>query len=213
MTLTVFNAALNFRLNWKGQFRSLEEQAGAALTNPDHMATTPENAVAALVREPGMPERFRQVYGHGPSWDSIRAAIAAYERSLLTPDSRFDDWLRGDAHALSEQELAGYRLFKSLGCVSCHQGTNVGGNLFEKSGVFHPLSAGEPPLLRVPSLRNIATLAPYFHDGSSPTLSCAVRKMAYVQLNLRISDDDTAAIVGFLGSLTGRYDGRPLLPK
>ena len=211
-TLSVFNAALNFRLNWQGQFRSLEAQAEASLTDRAVMAITPAAAVAALAREPGMPEWFRQVYGHGPRWDNILAALAAYERSLLTPDSRFDRWLRGDAFALSPQELAGYQLFKSFGCISCHQGINVGGNLFEQSGVFHPLSGDTAPLLRVPSLRNIAMLAPYFHDGSVPTLSGAVRKMADVQLNRQIGDDQIIAIVSFLNSLTGLYDGRPLSP-
>lgn len=212
MTLSVFNAALNFRLNWRGQFRSLEAQAEASLTDPAVMAMTPYAAVAALTHEPGMPEHFQAVYGHGPRWDNILSALAAYERSLLTPDSRFDRWLRGDALALSPQELAGYQLFKSFGCISCHQGINVGGNLFEQSGVFHPISGDAAPLLRVPSLRNIAMLAPYFHDGSAPTLFCAVRKMAYVQLNRQISADEITAIVGFLNSLTGLYDGRPLSP-
>lgn len=212
MTLSVFNAALNFRLNWLGQFRSLEAQAEASLTDTAVMAMTPYAAVAALAREPGMPEWFQEVYGHGPRWDTILAALATYERSLLTPDSRFDRWLRGDALALSPRELAGYQLFKSFGCISCHQGINVGGNLFEQSGVFHPLSENAVPLLRVPGLRNIAMLAPYFHDGSAPTLSCAVRKMAYVQLNRQISADEITAIVSFLNSLTGLYDGRPLSP-
>jgi cytochrome c peroxidase len=89
-------------------------------------------------------------------------AIASFERSLVTPGSRFDRWLAGDAAALSEGELDGYRLFKSLGCVSCHQGVNIGGNLFVRHEIFHPLASPKPEILRVPSLRNVATTPPYF---------------------------------------------------
>ncbi len=123
--------------------------------------------------------------------------FATYERSLLTPGSRFDLWLAGDQTALSAQELAGYQLFKSYGCVSCHQGVNIGGNLFERQGIFHPLVLRKPELVRVPSLRNVAATAPYFHDGSAPTLQEAVRKMALAQLNRTMPEHDIAAISAF----------------
>ena len=137
-------------------------------------------------------------------------AIATYERSLVTPSSRFDRWLEGDKLALSHDELQGYRYFKSMGCIACHQGANVGGNVFERSGVFHPLTDSGPILLRVPSLRNVATTAPYFHDGSAATLADAVRRMASAQLNRKLADPQTQAIVAFLNTLTGDYDGRPV---
>jgi cytochrome c peroxidase len=101
-------------------------------------------------------------------------------------------------------------LFKSLGCISCHQGVNVGGNLFERHGIFHPLASPKPEILRVPSLRNVAATAPYFHDGSAPTLEDAVRKMAVAQLNSTLTDQQVNAIVAFLQTLTGRYRGVPV---
>jgi cytochrome c peroxidase len=104
-------------------------------------------------------------------------------------------------------------LFKSLGCVSCHQGVNIGGNLFERHGIFRPLGSPEPEVLRVPSLRNVATMAPYFHDGSSPTLDDAVRKMAAAQLDRTLSDQQVAAIVAFLRTLTGTFAGSPVVAQ
>jgi cytochrome c peroxidase len=110
----------------------------------------------------------------------------------------------------SGQEVAGYALFKSLGCIACHQGVNVGGNLFEQQGIFHPLARPQPAVLRVPSLRNVATTAPYFHDGSAPTLRVAVRKMGLAQLNTTLTDEQVDAIVAYLGTLTGVYRGKPV---
>ncbi len=125
----------------------------------------------------------------------------------MTPGSRFDRWLGGDASALSPQELDGYKLFKSIGCSACHQGVNVGGNLFARQGIFRPLAAATPEILRVPSLRNVATTAPYFHDGSAPTLEEAVRKMAAAQLDRLLPNQDVDSIVAFLKTLTGIYRG------
>jgi cytochrome c peroxidase len=141
---------------------------------------------------------------------SLLDAIATYERSLLTPGSRFDRWLGGDSAGLSDQEMHGYRLFKSLGCASCHQGVNVGGNLFQRQGIFHPLTSPNPGILRVPSLRNVATTAPYFHDGSAPTLEDAVRRMAAAQINRTLSEPQVGAIVAFLHTLTGNYRDNPV---
>ena len=209
-TNTVFNAALSFRLNWQGDARSLEEQARGAMTRPDIMAGSPARAVAALKHDPAMVRRFEQSYSRGPDEASLLDAIATYERSLVTPDSRFDRYLKGDADALTDQEQAGYALFKSLGCVACHQGVNVGGNLYERQGIFAPVASKEPGVLRVPSLRNVAVTAPYFHDGSARTLSDAVSTMARGQLGRDLSRDQVEMIVAFLGTLTGRYEGKPL---
>jgi len=207
-TTTVFNSALNFRLGWEGEFRTLEAQAAASLQNPQIMGIRIEEVVEKLSHDPVLVRQFEAAYGHGPDPASVLDAIAAFERSLVTPGSRFDRWLAGDAAALSAQQIDGYRLFKSLGCVSCHQGVNVGGNLFERHGIFHPLARAEPEILRVPSLRNIATTAPYFHDGSAPSLDDAVRKMAVAQLNSRLTDQQVDAIVAFLQTLTGTYRGQ-----
>jgi len=210
-TNTVFNAALSFRLGWAGQFRTLEAQAEGSLIDPDFMATTIAEVIGKLNADPGLMRAFEAAYGHGPDKASLLDAIAVYERSLVTPASRFDRWLQGDAAALSPQEQSGYALFKSLGCISCHQGVNVGGNLFERHGIFHPLASPKPEILRVPSLRNVATSPPYFHDGSAPTLGDAVRKMGFAQLNQTLSDDQVQDVVAFLQSLTGTYRGAPVV--
>ena len=209
-TLTVFNAALSFRFSWQGGYRTLEAQIVASLVNPRIMGTNMEEIIGKLRQDPRTVRQFENAFGHGPDTSSLLDAIATFERSLLTPGSRFDRWLSGDKAALSEQELAGYRLFKSLGCIACHQGVNVGGNLFERRGVFRPPERGEPELLRVPSLRNVATTAPYFHDSSATSLPEAVRKMGRAQLNTSLADPQVEAIVAFLRTLTGNYRGRPV---
>jgi cytochrome c peroxidase len=209
-TDTVFNAALNFRLNWEGNYRTLQAQAKASLENPDIMATSIDDVLARLQADPEMVREFQEAYGDDPDQDSLLDAIATYERSLVTPGSRFDLWLGGDADALSAEELNGYQLFKSLGCIACHQGVNIGGNLFQRHGIFHPLASPNPKILRVPSLRNVATTAPYFHDGSSATLDDAVKQMARAQLDQTLSDSQVSSIVAFLRTLTGTYRGRPI---
>jgi cytochrome c peroxidase len=209
-TLTVFNAALNFRLGWLGNTRTLEAQAEGSLNNPRTMGTDVARAVAWLRANSDLANRFNTVFGHRADRASLLDALATYERTLLTPGSRFDRWLEGDNDALSPVEQEGYQLFRSLGCVSCHQGVNIGGNLLERPGIFAPLTNHAPDLLRVPSLRNVAVTAPYFHDGSVATLPEAVRKMAAAQLDQSLSDRQVGAIVAFLGSLTGTYRGAPV---
>jgi cytochrome c peroxidase len=210
-TPTVFNASLDFRLDWEGDFRTLEAQAEAALENQRAMGKSIDEVLGKLSADPQTRRQFVAAYGHAPDRASLLDAIATYERSLVTPGSRFDRWLGGDAAALSDEEKNGYRLFKSLGCVSCHQGVNVGGNLFERHGIFHPLASPTPEILRVPSLRNVATTPPYFHDGSAPTLHKAVRRMAFAQLDQTLSDQQIEAIVAFLNTLTGTYRGAPVV--
>jgi cytochrome c peroxidase len=209
-TLTVFNAALSFRLNWEGNFRALAAQAESSLENSANMRTSVDEVVGKLNADPEMVRQFRAAYGRAPDRSSFLDALVTFEESLLTPGSRFDRWLGGDTSALSTEELDGYQLFKSLGCSSCHQGANVGGNLFERQGIFRPLVQAKPEIVRVPSLRNVATTAPYFHDGSTPTLDEAVRKMAAAQLDRTLSAAQIDAIVAFLRTLTGTYRGAPV---
>jgi cytochrome c peroxidase len=209
-TLTVFNAALNFRLNWEGNFRTLDAQAESSLENPANMRSSVEEVVRKLNADPHMVESFRAAYGREPDRASFLDALVTFEKSLLTPGSRFDRWLDGDASALSAEELDGYQTFKSLGCSSCHQGANAGGNLFERQGIFRTLVQAKPEIVRVPSLRNVATTPPYFHDGSTPTLKEAVRKMAAAQLDRTLSDQQVDAIVAFLNTLTGTYRLAPV---
>jgi cytochrome c peroxidase len=206
-TLTLFNATLNFRLGWEGKIRTVESDVKAALENPEIMGVSISELAEKLIADPDMRRDFIAAYGGGPDAKNILDAIASFERTLVTPDSRFDRWLTGDATALSAEELDGYRLFKSLGCVSCHQGVNIGGNLFERHGIFHPLASPQPEILRVPSLRNVARTPPYFHDGSAQTLDDAVRKMGLAQLNSTLTDQQVKAIVAYLQTLTGKYRG------
>jgi cytochrome c peroxidase len=211
-TPTVFNASLSFRLNWEGNIRSLEEGIGHVLGSPAIMASSADEVVGKLRADPEMVEQFRDTYGREPDIGAVLDAIATYERSLVTPNSRFDRWLAGETGAITPDELSGYQVFKSLGCITCHQGVNVGGNLFQRHGVFHPLGSPNPVLLRVPSLRNVATTAPYFHDGSAATLPEAVKKMGVAQLDRVLTAQQVAAIVSFLNTLTGTYRGRELRP-
>ena len=211
-TPTVFNAALNFRLTWEGNVRTLEREAEGGLRDPAFMGPNAEEAVAKMSADPAMAQRFRDAYGRAPDAAALLDAIATYERSLLTPGGRFDRWLAGETNAISPEELSGYQLFKALGCISCHQGMNVGGNLFQRHGVFRALGTPEPELVRVPSLRNVATTAPYFHDGSAETLNEAVRQMGLAQLDRVLTDSQVGSIVAFLGTLTGTYRGRSVLP-
>jgi cytochrome c peroxidase len=181
------------------------------LENPAGMRTSVAEVLGKLNADPQMVQQFRAAYGRPPDRTSFLDALVTFERSLLTPGSRFDRWLDGDASALSVKEQDGYRLFKSLGCRSCHQGVNVGGNLFERQGIFRPLVSAKPEIVRVPSLRNVATTPPYFHDGSAPTLDEAVRRMAASQLDRTLSDQQVDAIVAFLQTLTGSYRGAPVV--
>jgi cytochrome c peroxidase len=209
-TPTVFNAALSFRLNWEGNFRTLADQAEASLKNPDNLRTSIDDVLLRLNDDPAMAAEFRAAYGRDADRDNLLDALVTFEQSLVTPGSRFDRWLGGEHSALSDKEQDGYRLFKTLGCSSCHQGVNVGGNLMERQGIFRQLVPGKPAIVRVPSLRNVATTAPYFHDGSAPTLEVAIRRMAAAQLDRTLSDQQTDALVAFLRTLTGNYRGAPV---
>jgi cytochrome c peroxidase len=207
-TPTVFNAALSFRLDWEGDFRSLEPQIEHILDNPDILASSVAEVLVKLRDDPQIVKQFRDAYGRDPDREALLDALAIYERSLVTPGSRFDRWLMGDAHAITPEELAGYQLFKSLGCISCHQGVNVGGNLFQRHGIFRPLGSPQPELLRVPSLRNVAATPPYFHDGSAATLPEAIKAMGIAQLSRTLDERQVASIAAFLKTLTGTYQGQ-----
>jgi cytochrome c peroxidase len=211
-TPTVFNASLSFRLNWEGNMRSLEEGVERSLSNPAIMASSLDEVVGKLRVDPETVRQFREAYGQEPNPAAVLDAIATYERSLVTPGGRFDRWLAGEVEAITPEELSGYQLFKSLGCITCHQGVNVGGNLYQRHGIFHPLGSPEPVLVRVPGLRNVAATAPYFHDGSASTLSEAVKSMGVAQLDRVLTDQQISSIVAFLGTLTGTYRGEAIKP-
>jgi cytochrome c peroxidase len=188
------------------------------------MGSTWDGIIKTLKSDPSYNAAFARAYPDGVTVANVRNSLAAFESTLVTVDSRFDQFLQGDRKALSAEELAGYSKFKAYGCISCHQGVNVGGNMFQSMGVMGdyfgdrgtPITAadqgrfavtGNPADMhsfRVPSLRNVELTAPYFHDGSAPDLQRAVEVMAKYQLGLKIPAGDRDAIVKFLGTLTGR---------
>ena len=209
-TLTVFNASLSFRLNWEGNYRSFAEHAESSLENPTNIHTTVDEVLAKLNADAQMVQQFRAAYGRTPDRASFLDALTTFESSLLTPGSRFDRWLDGDTSALSAAELDGYQTFKSLGCSSCHQGANVGGNLFQRQGIFRPLAA-KPEIVRVPSLRNVAATAPIFMTARHRPSRRPCARWGSAQLGWPLSDQQIDAIVAFLRTLTGTYRGKPVV--
>jgi cytochrome c peroxidase len=227
-TPTIFNVGLSSSFNWDGVAGTLETHAEMVLRNPNLMDITWPEILSRLGAEARYVSGFRAAYPNGLSRPNVLNALASFERSLETPDSRFDRYLRGERDALTEPERRGYTLFKEYGCAACHQGVNIGGNMFQKFGVFPGEGVQGPTLdlgryqitrvtrdrgvFRVPSLRNVAVTAPYFHDGHAATLEIAVDTMAKVQLGRKLPRGDTVLIVQFLDTLTGRYRGRLLEP-
>lgn len=221
-TPTVYNAALNLAQFWDGRAPSLGAQVDGPVTNPAEMGSDWPGVVDRLTASP-YRAAFREVFGQDPTPETVRTAIAAFERTLITTGSRFDAWLLGDEDALSPDEKTGYALFKSYGCASCHQGANVGGNMFQRFGFFGNLFTDRGTVtsadlgrynvthreadlyvFKVPSLRMAIHTAPYFHDGSVPTLLEAIRLMARYQLGHEIPDGDIDLIMQFLAALPGR---------
>jgi cytochrome c peroxidase len=225
---TVFNAAFNFRQFWDGRAATLEEQADGPITSPREMGGVWAEILAALARDDEVARGFSAAYPSGLSAANVRDAIATFEHTLVTPNSPFDRYLRGERGALGEQAERGYRLFVEYGCVSCHQGAGLGGNMYQRLGVMGDYFADRGGVteadygrynatgreedrfvFKVPSLRNVALTAPYFHDGAATTLDEAVRVMARYQLARSLDDGEAAALVAFLGSLTGERVGAP----
>jgi cytochrome c peroxidase len=226
-TPTIFNVAFNAAYNWDGGVYTIEAHAERVLLSPALMHTTWPTLLAKLQAIPDYRAAFTALYPGRLTPAHVLDALATYERSLVTPNARFDRYLRNQPEALSPVERRGYAIFKAYGCVACHQGVNVGGSMFQKFGIFQeaphdptrPVDLGrflltqvprDRAVFRVPSLRNVALTAPYFHDGRTATLEAAVSIMARVQLGRTLSPEDTQAIVQFLHTLTGEYQGRSL---
>ena len=222
---TVFNACLNYRQFWDGRAATLEDQVDGPLQAAAEMGSTWQQVITKLRQDAHYTTEFRACYPEGIEPATVRDALATFERSLVTPDSRFDRYLRGEKSAISALELSGYHLFKTLGCVSCHQGRNVGGGMMQPFGTLQaPNTRGTEngekerqtqentveTLYKVPSLRNVARTAPYFHDGSASDLPEAVRAMSNAQLCRHLSEQEVRQLVAFLQTLTGTYEGRPL---
>ncbi len=226
---TVLNSSMNLAQFWDGRAPDLKAQAGGPIANPGEMAFTHELAVSVLQSIPGYVAEFKSAFGSDKvNIDEVTSAIAAFEETLVTPDSRFDKWLKGDRKALSKEELDGYALFKDSGCTACHNGPAVGGNSYQKLGVVEPYKTTNPAqgrfavtgidadrfYFKVPTLRNVELTYPYFHDGEAATLKDAVNTMARIQLGKQFTEDENRKVVAFLKTLTGRQPSfkLPLLP-
>ncbi|WP_151899385.1 cytochrome-c peroxidase [Sulfurimonas hydrogeniphila] len=211
---TVYNAVFNFRQFWDGRAKNLQEQAIGPIENPVEMGSSFEEIIPKL-KKSKYKKLFDAIYNDGITKNNITDAIAEYEKTLITPNSRFDRYLRGDKSALTQKEKEGYELFKSKGCVSCHHGENIGGNLYNKFGIFNESNSEwlgrynithkerDKYFFKVPSLRNIARTAPYFHDGRTYDLKKAVEIMSQYQLGRHITKEEIAKITAFLQSLNG----------
>ncbi len=226
---SIFNAALNFRQFWDGRAETLEEQIDAVVQSPIEMGGNWEDVVRVLGQDPGYRQAFGELYPDALTAANVHDALATYERTLLSSNSRFDQYLLGNTDILTLEEKYGYQRFKDYGCIACHQGVNIGGNMFQKFGVMgdYFTARGSPTdadlgrflitgdeqdrnVFKVPSLRNVAVTAPYFHDGSAQTLEQAVDVMFKYQLGRPPNPLDTSLIVKFLKTLTGEWEGKPL---
>jgi cytochrome c peroxidase len=216
---TVLNSSMNLAQFWDGRAKDLKAQAGGPIANPGEMAFTHELAVDVLNSIPAYKAEFKKVFKKDAATiDMVTDAIAAFEETLVTPDSRFDKWLKGDKKALSKDEQEGYKLFKDSGCTACHYGPAVGGSSFQTMGVVAKYDTpnkaqgvagltgkdADRMKFKVPTLRNVEMTYPYFHDGEATSLEQAVEIMGKLQVGRAYSKDEVAKIVAFLKTLTGK---------
>ena len=226
---TVLNSSMNVAQFWDGRAADLKEQAGGPIANPGEMAFTHTLAVDVLESIPEYVTEFTQVFGPDCiNIDQVTEAIAEFEKTLVTPNDRFDQWLQGYTDAITAKELAGYQLFKSSGCVACHMGPAIGGTSFQKMGLVSPYETKNEAQgvagitgkdadrfkFKVPTLRNVELTYPYFHDGEAATLTEAVDIMGRLQLGRKFETTELEQIVAFLKTLTGDQPSfaLPILP-
>ncbi len=236
---TVWNSAFLTTQFWDGRAATLEDQAKGPPLNPIEMGMASAQAVEDRLKAiPGYVSQFRAVFGkkNAVTYDNMAKAIATYERTLITPNSAFDRFIKGDKKALTAQQQKGMKLFESIGCIACHSGANFAGpmNLAMGEGFYQKFptypnkydekykfskengrfdvtkETSDKNLWRVQTLRNIAVTAPYFHNGAVKTLHEAVRVMAKSQLNKDLNDHQVNDLVAFLNSLTGEFPKQTL---
>ncbi len=215
---TVLNSSMNVAQFWDGRAATLQEQAAGPISNPMEMASTHVLALDVLRSIPQYRKEFADIYGSDEiDLDRVTDAIAAFEETLVTPNSRFDQWLKGDNDALTETELAGYKTFKDIGCTACHNGPAAGGSSFQRMGIVEPYITDNPAegrvavtgkdadrfSFKVPTLRNVELTYPYFHDGAHWQLEDAVDLMARLQLGRELEKQDIDNMTAFLKTLTG----------
>ena len=228
---TVYNAAFNFVQFWDGRAGTLAEQAAGPPLNPVEMASQSfDDIIAKLAADKELTKRFMAIYPDGYSEKNITDAIEEFEKTLITPNSAFDRYLKGDKSAISQEAIDGYALFKENKCATCHVGVNLGGQSYEYMGLAHSYfeernasiteedngrfkqtkEERDRHRFKVPGLRNIELTAPYFHDGSQKTMKDAVQYMAKYQLGDELKDNDAEKIVAFMNTLTGEFQGKKL---
>ncbi|SFV53027.1 Cytochrome c551 peroxidase [hydrothermal vent metagenome] len=214
---TVLNAVFNFKQFWNGRAKDLYEQAEGPLNNPVEHNMTPELVKKRLEANPHYKKLFKKLYKDGISYKNAIDAIVEFEKALITPNSKFDLYLKGKG-TLTKKELEGYTLFKHYGCISCHNGRNIGGNSFAKIGMFIPYNDQhnypdryalthnpiDKNVFKVPTLRNISLTAPYFHDGTQKRLKDAIKVMGSYNLGVELTDKEAESIEAFLKTLTGK---------
>lgn len=228
---TVYNAVYNFVQFWDGRAATLAAQAAGPPLNPVEMASPSfDDIIAKLEADKPFAKAFTAVYPDGITEANITNAIEEFERTLITPDSRFDKWLRGDDSAITADELAGYELFKKYDCATCHVGQNLGGQSYELMGLRRHYFADRGLELtvedngryketkierdrhrfKVPGLRNVEHTWPYYHDGTRETLEEAVMDMGRYQSGVELTSAEVDQITAFLKTLTGEYQGKLL---
>ena len=214
---TVLNARYNFKQFWNGRADNLMEQAAGPMHNPVELGMTKYDVEKRLNASTLYLEMFKKVYDSDRiEYPMVLETIVEFEKALTTPNSRFDRYLRGEIE-LEPEELKGYQTFKELGCITCHNGVNIGGNSFQRMGIIIPYRYDPryPDLyssnkderyknvFKVPTLRNIAMTAPYFHDASAKSLVEAIKTMSFHNLGFKINDEQVRELIAFLNSLTG----------
>ena len=214
---TVLNAVFNFNQFWNGRAKNLTEQALGPIHNPVEMGLSLKQAALRLQTDPAYSRSFSKITGRiKVTPNDITVMIAEYEKTLITPNGKFDRYLEGKS-TLTPKETEGYLLFKTLGCISCHNGVNVGGNSYQKMGIIVPIKHNahiddrfvltgreqDKNVFKVPTLRNIARTAPYFHDGSAGTLKKAISTMSYHNLGVKLTPSEIDSLIAFLTTLNG----------
>lgn len=223
-TPTIFNVKNNFRQFWNGRAKDLNAVIEDHLKDPTIFKNNWEVVLKRIEGSPQLVNQFKQVYNsRNPDKEQVKEALISYLDTLITPQSRFDLYLQGNKNALSSKAQKGYAAFKKYGCVTCHQGPNIGGNLYQKLGIYKDyfkdkkniqeadyglfLVTGNEEdryVFKVPSLRNITLTNPYLHDGSAKTLREVIQIMGIYQVGQQIPPYEVDQIIEFLISLTGR---------
>lgn len=227
---TVYNSSYNFTQFWDGRAKDLVEQADGPVNNPKEMGSNWKEVIAKLKDDKEYKKLFDELYEGKMTGENIQDAIAEFEKSLVTINSPFDKYLKGDASEISQEAIAGYKLFKEKGCTACHMGPAVGGTMFQKMGLVKDYfkdrgnlteadngrynvtkNEADKHFFKVPSLRVAALTPPYFHDASRKTLKDAIKTMGKYQLGIELKDKEVTKIEAFLKSLVGEYKGKSLL--